>query len=82
MVARLTVVIILKCTDIVNHYVVHLEMTQRCRSIKLQKRSNRQSKSQKKRSDLCLPEEGAGRRWKWTKAVKRYKLPVIKINKY
>ena len=29
--------------------------------------------SQKKRSDLWLPEEG-----KWMKAVRRYKLPVLK----
>ena len=36
-----------------------------------------QTNPKKKRSDLWLPER-AGRRGKWMKAVKRYKLPAIR----
>lgn len=56
MVTRLTVVIILKCIETANHYVVYQELTQCCRSIILQ----RQSSSYKKRSDLWLAEVGCG----------------------
>ena len=38
-VTRLIMVIILKCTEILNHYVVYQELTQCCRSIILQKQT-------------------------------------------
>ena len=76
MVTWLIMVIILKCIEISNHYVVHQELKQCCRSIILQKRTN---KSLKKRSDLWLPEAGARGRRNWIKVVKRYQLPVIRL---
>ena len=42
--------------------------------------TNKQTNSQKNRSDLWLPEVGGGGRGNWMK-VKKYKLPVM-INKY
>ena len=64
-------VIILKRTEISIHYAVHQELTQCCRSIILQKQT------EKKKSDLWLPEAGGGRRGNWMKVVKMKKLPVI-----
>ena len=44
-----------------NHYIVHQELTQCCRSIILQKQMNRQKKThQEKRPDLWLPETKCG----------------------
>ena len=74
MTARLIMVIILKCIQILNHYVVCHELTEYCRSIILQNQTN----SQKKRSDLYLPEVGGGRKMNWMNIVKRYNVPVIK----
>ena len=74
MVTRLIMVIILKCIEIFNHYVVYQELTMCCRSSMPQKQTN----SQKKRSDLWLPEGGWGGRGNWMNVVKRYKLPVIR----
>ena len=42
----------------------------------------KQTDPQKKRSYLWLPEVRGGRRGNWMKAIKRYKLPVIKSIKY
>ena len=42
-------------------------------------KTNKQTNSQKKRSDLWLPEAEGGWRVNWMKVVKRYKLPVIRL---
>ena len=54
-------------------FVAYQQLTQTCRSIILQKQTN----SQKKRSDLWLQEVGWGKR-NWMIAVNRYRLPVIR----
>ena len=41
MTTRFIAVIVLKCTEISNHYVVDQELTQRCSSIILQKQTNK-----------------------------------------
>ena len=42
-------------------------------------KTNKQTNSQKKRSDLWLPEaEGGGGRGNWMKMIKRYKLPTVR----
>ena len=43
---------------------------------------NSKTNSEKKKSDLRLPDVWARVRVKWMKAVKKYKLPSCKINKY
>ena len=57
----LTVVIILKCIEILNHYVA-TGTTQPCRSVLPQKQTSTRTHSKKNRSDLWLPDVGGGER--------------------
>ena len=50
-------VIIFKCKEILNHYVVLQELPKFCRSITLQNQTDIQAHSWKKRSDCWLPEK-------------------------
>ena len=60
------VMIVLKLIEILNHYVLYQELTQSCRSVKLQ---SKQTKQEEKRSDEWLSEV-RGSRGNWMKAVK------------
>ena len=66
-------VIILKCTEILKHYVVYHELTCCCKSIILQN-----NKLIEQEIRFVVTEVGIG--GSWMKMVKKYKLPVI--NKY
>ena len=53
-------VIILKCVEITNCYVVQQELTECCRSIMLQKRTNRNSRGGSEEMNLTSIHEVAG----------------------
>ena len=74
MVNRHIIVIILKCIEILNSYVVYQELIKFCRSTILQK----QIKLQKKKSELRLLKAGIRGSGNWMKALKRYNLPVVR----
>ena len=72
MLTRFTIVTIFQCIEILNHYVVHQELMQYCRSTVLQKQTN---KSIEKEIRLVATRGGW---WKeLDQVVKRYKLPII-----
>ena len=73
MVTRLIVVIIFKCLEILNHYVVYQELIQCCRSIKLQKPTK---KLTEKEVGSVVPGGKGGGTGNWMQVAKRYKLPV------
>ena len=45
--------IILKCIEISNHYIVYQELTKCCRSIILQKQTNKHINKDRKRGQVC-----------------------------
>ena len=83
MTTRLIMRIILKRTEILNHYTVYQELhcipgTNSVIGQLYYKNKQTNKNSQKKRSGWWLPEVGIKARGHWMRAVKRHKLPVIR----
>ena len=76
MTTRFIAVIVLKCTEISNHYVVDQELTQRCSSIILQKQTN---KLIGKEITFVVSREGEGRGGAKREECKDWKLPFQRV---